>query len=101
MQSTSASPISTASPHVTVIPQLRAPDLTVAHIAPRPAAPAQKLTARPLAHDLHIPSAPYGPVGVTRAELDQQMADAGIRPVGIGEPAAWGAFRNEPIGGAR
>ena len=95
MESTEQSRTCTASPRATVIPQLRAPDLTVAHIAPRPAAPAQKLTARPLPHDLHIPSAPYGPVSVTRAQLDQQMADAGIPSAAmdsIGAPAAWNAL---------
>ncbi len=49
----------------------------------------------------HLPTAPYGPVTVTRAELDQQMADEGLTPVGIGEPHAWKAFRDELTGGGR
>lgn len=48
-----ASPDATdAPPQVTVVDQLRGPDLTVARIAPRRALPKQTLTARPLPHDL-------------------------------------------------
>ena len=93
--------ISFASPGTTDAPRAGLGTSPIKPLGPKPAPPVQALTARPLPHDLHIPSAPYGPVSVTRAELDQQMADAGIRPVGIGEPAAWGAFRDAPIGGAR
>lgn len=61
--------------------------------SPRPAPPKQRLTARPLSHDL--PTAPYGPRSFTRADLNAAMVAEGLRPVGIGEPAAWRAFRDD------
>lgn len=50
---------------------------------------------------LHIPTAAYGHVPLTRNELDQELAAEGMRPVGIGEPHAWRAFRDELTGGER
>ena len=51
---TGAAPHSTTStsPHVTVIPQLRGPNLDVAKIAPRKPLPQQHAVRKPLSHDL-------------------------------------------------
>lgn len=61
------------------------------HLRPRPAPPRQRLTARPLPHDLQT--------SFTRADLNAAMVAEGLRPVGIGEPAAWRAFRDDLDGG--
>jgi hypothetical protein len=61
-------------------------------LPPRPAAPKQRLTARPLPHDLQT--------SFTRAELNEALAAEGLRPVGIGEPAAWRPFRDDLPGDA-
>ena len=101
MKVTEQAPACTDAPPHVVVDQLRAPNLDIVRITPqaglgttplkpRPTPPQRPLTARPLPRDVHIPSAPYGPISVTRAELDQQMADAGIDR--IGQPAAWSAF---------
>lgn len=42
----------TPQAHVTVVDQLRGPDLTVVRIAPRPPFPEQHATRKPLPHDL-------------------------------------------------
>lgn len=50
-----------------------------AALGPRPAPPARPLTARPLAHDLDwdaIPTAPRGPVSMTREDVTNALRDA-------------------------
>jgi hypothetical protein len=63
VQSTCATPSSTSTPRV--------------EVGPRPAPPARPLTARPLSHDLDwdsIPTAPHGPVSMTRQQVRAQLA---------------------------
>jgi hypothetical protein len=67
-------------------------DPPVTALPPRPRPPVQRLTARPLPHDLQT--------SFTRADLNEALAAEGLRPVGIGEPAAWRAFRDDLPGGA-
>jgi hypothetical protein len=61
-------------------------------LPPRPRPPVQRLTARPLPHDLQT--------SFTRADLNEALAAEGLRPVGIGEPAAWRPFRDDLPGDA-
>lgn len=77
-----------------------------ATLGPRPAFPAAPLTARPLARELaaqgwdSIPSAPYGPVSMTRAQVttalraaeQDEPAERMYDRIVLGRPHAWGAF---------
>lgn len=65
MESNASTTSSTATPRVP--------------LGPRPTPPSQKLTARPVAHDLdwdHIPTAVSAPVHLTREQLDREIAAA-------------------------
>jgi hypothetical protein len=75
-------------------------------LGPRPAPPARPLTARPLSHDLDwdsIPTAPHGPVSMTRQQVRAQLAaveaegshertERTYDRIVLGQPHAWAAF---------
>jgi hypothetical protein len=100
-QSTDQSRTCTDAPQVSEVLRPVGIPLTPLHLAPRPAEPTQRLTARPLGHDLDPYKVPetveptavapaYTPPPPFRAPLGRNLFDDELRP------ASWAAFGDGP-----